>query len=405
MDSQAPLKTGAIIPAAGSGSRMGGVTPKQFMPLAGLPMLVRTIRTLQAVEDIRGIVIVVAPEYLDLTREMIDRYRLASGPGSIDVVAGGRLRQDSVRAGLRALGPDINMVLVHDAARPLVPTELIKACLLAARQHGAAIAALPVKDTVKKADEQGRATATVDRGFLWLAQTPQVATRVLLQEAFVEAERQSFTATDEAAMLEHLGHSPLLVPGSERNLKITTPNDLLLAEVLLLQESPPVSLSMDLKIGYGYDAHQLVADRPLVLGGMTIPHHRGLLGHSDADVLTHALCDAILGASGNGDIGRHFPDTDPRYHGISSLTLLGRVIELVAGQGYTLVNADITVVAQHPRLAPYFAAMGAELAAICRVAVQAINLKASTTEHMGFEGREEGISARAVVLLEGKRER
>lgn len=387
------------MPAAGSGSRMGGATPKQFLCLGGLPVLVRTIRALQAAEEIRDIIIAVSPEYLEHTGKLLDRYGPAPIGDRIRIVAGGRRRQDSVRAGLDALAPDIDLVLVHDAARPLVPPELIAACLEAARRHGAALAALPVKDTVKEADDQGRVAATVDRGGLWLAQTPQVAERGLLRDAFAAAERDSYLATDEAALLEHLGHSPTLVPGAERNFKITTPEDLLLAEALLLQENSPPSFTMDFKIGYGYDAHRLVAGRALVLGGITVPHHLGLLGHSDADVLTHALCDAILGAGGNGDIGRHFPDTDARYRGIGSLTLLARVIDLAAEQGYTLANADITVVAQRPKLAPYFEAMRAALAAVCRVAPEIINLKASTTEEMGFEGREEGISARAVALL------
>ena len=187
----------------------------------------------------------------------------------------------------------------------------------------------------------------------------------------------------------------MVVQGSETNLKITRTDDLLMAEALLMQKQP----SPEVRIGHGFDAHRLVAARPLILGGMEIPHQLGLLGHSDADVLTHALCDAILGAIGAGDIGRHFPDSDPQYKGISSIRLLAQVIELAAARHFRLHNADITVVAEHPKLAPHFPTMQKILAEACQVETTAINLKASTTERMGYTGREEGISAHAVVLM------
>jgi len=311
------------------------------------------------------------------------------------VVAGGATRQESVRQGLAAVPPGTELVAVHDAARPLVTPELITACIEAASEHGAAIAAVPVKDTLKREAPGQMIAATVERADLWQAQTPQVARRELLVAAYAAAKRDQFCGTDEASLLERLGHQVALVAGSETNLKITRPEDRTIAEALLMQTPPAPSF----RIGHGYDAHRLVEGRALTLGGVTIPHRLGLLGHSDADVLTHALCDAILGALGAGDIGRHFPDSDPRYRGIASLKLLAHVIDLMHAKGLDLANADVTVIAQQPKLAPHLPAMQANLAAACRVVIEAINLKATTTEGMGFAGREEGIAAHAVVLL------
>jgi 2-C-methyl-D-erythritol 2,4-cyclodiphosphate synthase len=236
---------------------------------------------------------------------------------------------------------------------------------------------------------------TVERDSLWQAQTPQVVRADLLKEAFAKADRQGFVGTDEAALLEHGGWKVAVVEGSETNLKITRPDDLRMAEALLMKTQP----AQQIRIGHGFDAHRLIAGRSLILGGLEIPHALGLLGHSDADVLTHALCDAILGACGCGDIGRHFPDSDPQYKGISSIKLLAQVIDLAEAKHFRLGNADITVVAEQPKLAPHFPAMQTILAEACRVEPEAINLKASTTEKMGYTGREEGISAHAVVLM------
>ena len=255
--------------------------------------------------------------------------------------------------------------------------------------------AVPVKDTLKAVAPDTFIRPTVEREGLWQAQTPQVVRTGLLKEAFAKAEQGGFVGTDEASLLEHGGWPVVVVEGSETNLKITRPDDLLMAEGILMKQQP----AQQLRIGHGFDAHRLVTGRALILGGMEIPHELGLLGHSDADVLTHALCDAILGACGCGDIGRHFPDNDPRYKGISSIKLLAQVTRLSAERHFRLVNADITVVAQRPKLAPHFPAMQKILAEACGVTPDAINLKASTTEQMGYTGREEGISAHAVVLM------
>ena len=389
------IRAAVIIPAAGFGTRMNLDRPKQFLLLAGVPVLVRAIRPFLAESRVCCIVVAAPAERLAETRALLDGCGLDES--RVQVVAGGRRRQDSVRAGLDVLGEDIDVVLVHDGARPLVSVELIGRCLQAAVDHGAAIAAVPVKDTLKRGDERGQVSATIDRRHLWQAQTPQAARRELLEEAYaVNGDRD---VTDESSLLEQAGIPVALVAGAEENLKITRVEDLDVAQRLLAGGGAAA-----LRIGHGYDAHRFAENRPLILGGVEIPHSHGLAGHSDADVLTHALCDALLGALGRGDIGRHFPDSDGRYAGISSLVLLRRVMEMAVEDGFVVGNADITVVCQRPRLAPHVSAMGEALAAACRVNPAAINIKATTTEGMGFTGRMEGIACHAVVLLQQQRD-
>jgi len=415
----------AIIAAAGSGTRMGGGMPKQFLELAGAPLFIHGLRAFAAVPEILRTVVVSKAEYLEATREILARHGFADTM----VVCGGETRQDSVGRGLAALSAlpqNFALVAVHDGARPLINPDLIRRCLAAATAHGAAIAAVPVKDTLKRekaplaTPDRPLVAATVAREGLWQAQTPQVARFSLLQEALSAAAAAGFSGTDEASLLERAGCPVALVPGSAANLKVTLPEDLALAAALLAaatpsgpahKTQPPKDQTMPAppaaapaspagpRIGHGYDVHQLTAGRDLILAGVKIDHHLGLLGHSDADVVTHALCDAILGALGAGDIGRHFPDSDPQYRGIASLKLLARVIEQAHAAGYRLANADLTIIAQRPRLAPHHQAMRANLAAGCRVAPEQINLKATTTEGLGFAGREEGIAAHAIALL------
>ncbi|MFH7319654.1 2-C-methyl-D-erythritol 4-phosphate cytidylyltransferase [Desulfurivibrio sp. D14AmB] len=384
----------AVIAAGGSGTRMGGGTPKQFLELAGVPLLVHCLRAFAAVPEIGPLVVSTNAEYLEHTRELTARH----GFDHILVVAGGASRQESVANGLAALAPQVRettLVAVHDGARPLVEPELIRRCLAAARQHGAAIAAIAVRDTLKRAGggQHPLIAATVEREGLWQAQTPQVTTFALLHRALEEAAATGFIGTDEAALLERQGFPVALVPASTSNLKVTHPEDLSLAEALLMKNHTLP------RIGHGYDVHRLVPERKLILGGVEITHRLGLLGHSDADVLTHALCDAILGALGAGDIGHHFPDHDPSYRGISSLKLLAAVMERAAAAGCRLTNADLTIVAQQPKLAPHLPEMRQKLARICRVEPERINIKATTTEGLGFAGRQEGIAAHAMVLL------
>jgi len=374
---------------------MGLDLPKQYLELAGLPILVHTVRALQRSSLIKTVIIVAPSEHLARTRELVRRYDLSKVG---QVVAGGVTRQDSVAAGLSCVPEDIDLVAVHDGVRPLVEAELINACLTRAAETGAAILAVPVKDTLK-AVAGDLVAANVDRSELWQAQTPQAARVELLRRAFAVATEEGFVGTDEASLLEHVGVKVSVVMGSAVNLKVTRTDDLALAEALLKRDRREGDAVGNLRVGHGYDAHRLEAGRKLVLGGVVIPYELGLAGHSDADVLLHALADAMLGAAGLGDIGRHFPDSDPAYRGISSLVLLERVVGKVSERGMLLVNADITVIAQQPKLAPYFAAMLENIAKIVRVASSSLNLKATTTEHMGFAGRGEGIAAHAVVCL------
>ena len=385
----------AIIPAGGAGVRMGSVKPKQYLELAGEPVLVHTLRAFDQADVVDGIIVVVPEDWQFQTEKLVSRYGFRK---VLQVVCGGRRRQDSVANGLDAVPPETAFVLVHDGARPLVTPKLICRCLDQAREHGAAMAALPVSDTLKKVDGAGVIEATIDRSSLYQAQTPQVMSVSLLRQAFALAHADGFEGTDEASFLEHIHEKMVVVDGDEQNIKVTRPGDLLLAEMVLSRRS--AKMKGEIRVGHGFDAHKLVEGRDLVLGGVIIPHPRGLLGHSDADVLTHALCDGLLGAVGLGDIGVHFPDSDVVYKGISSIKLLSHVISLLADRRYVLQNADITVVAQAPKLSSYWQTMKTKLAQACGVSEDCFNLKGTTTEKMGYTGREEGISAHAVVLVQ-----
>lgn len=386
----------AIIPAAGSGSRMGLDHPKQYHLLAGIPILIHTVRAFVASPRIETIVLAVPASRIAATRTLLVDYELSDA--DVLVVAGGVRRQDSVKAGLEALDADVELVLVHDAARPMLSGDLIDRCCDGAMQYGAVIAAVPVKDTLKKEGAGGTILHTVDREELWQAQTPQVFQRSVLLGAYATAGDRD--VTDEASLLELAGIEVHLVQGDETNIKITRPDDLVIAE-LSMQDTNRKTATM--RIGHGYDAHRFASGRDLILGGVKIPCEQGLVGHSDADVLTHALCDALLGALGEGDIGMHFPDSDSRYKGIYSINLLEDVLSRVAERGFVVVNADITVVCQSPKLAPFIPEMRKILVAVCCCHSDQINVKATTTEKMGFTGRVEGISCHAVVLLEQTR--
>jgi 2-C-methyl-D-erythritol 4-phosphate cytidylyltransferase / 2-C-methyl-D-erythritol 2,4-cyclodiphosphate synthase len=387
-----PPSAAAIIPAAGHGTRMNLDHPKQYHLLAGTPILIHTVRAFRRNAHIGPIVVVVPAAWRQRTQDLLDEYGLTR---NVTVTAGGERRQDSVLAGLAILSQSVDIVLVHDGARPLISDDLINRCYQGAICHGAVIAAIPVKDTLKRCSSTCTVTSTVDRKNLWQAQTPQAAGLRLLKKAYALIGDQD--VTDEASLLELSGIPVTVVEGAETNIKITRPEDLVIAEKIMQTTTQKQS-----RIGHGFDAHPLVAERKLVLGGLVIPHDRGLAGHSDADVLTHALCDAILGALGEGDIGRHFPDADDRYHNIYSITLLEHVSGLMEKKGYAIANADITLVCQAPKIAPYFREMCEILARACRTEPERINVKATTTEKLGYTGRMEGISCHAVVLLESR---
>jgi len=369
---------------------MGLDHPKQFHFLSGSPVLIHTVRKFANADCVDLIVVVVPADRVNSTKELLHEYGLFDN--TVSVLAGGERRQDSVKCGLDSLSADVDVVLVHDGARPLVTEDIILRCALAAEKFGAAIAAVPVKDTLKRGDGDGRIVETVDRETLWQAQTPQAAQVSLLRAAYKAVASRD--VTDEASLLEFAGIPVQLVEGSETNIKITRPDDLIIVEKIMQKDTTP-----SIRVGHGYDAHQFAENRDLILGGVKIPFTMGLAGHSDADVLTHALCDAILGALGAGDLGNHFPDSDQKFKNIYSVKLLESVMALVHKRNATLSNADITVICQQPKLAAFIPEMKQKLAEACNVTDEQINIKATTTEKMGFTGRMEGISCHAVVLL------
>ncbi|MDA8065797.1 MAG: 2-C-methyl-D-erythritol 4-phosphate cytidylyltransferase [Thermaerobacter sp.] len=380
-----------IVPAAGSGRRMGRPEGKLALDLGGKPVLLHTLEALQRSPRVDEIVLVVRPE-----EEAGWRSRLAQLPGQRKVrrvVAGGERRQDSVARGLAVLDPRSSVVVVHDGARPLVSRELLHRTIEAAAEHGAAVAAMPVTDTVKEVSGEW-VQRTLDRSRLWAAQTPQAFRTEVLREAYAAAEEGE--ATDDAALVERLGQRVRVVRGEGENLKLTTRRDLELARMLVGKEVVGMT-----RVGMGYDAHRLVSGRPLILGGVRVEHPWGLEGHSDADVLVHAAMDALLGAAGEEDIGSHFPPEDPRFRGADSVELLGRVGALLSGKGWRLANLDLTLLAERPRLAPYVPAIKARLGAALGVSGGVIGVKATTTEGMGWVGRGEGMAALAVALLVG----
>lgn len=379
----------AVVPAAGAGTRLGGARPKQFLPLAGRPLLTRTLMVLETTPQIQAVVVVCPPGGDDETRRAcVEPYGLAKVAA---VVPGGAQRQDSVAAGVAAAaGLGAQWLVVHDAARPLAKPELFARVLQAAARTGAAIAAVPAADTIKRAGSDDLAEATLDRSKLWLVQTPQVFERSLLQRALAQAAQDGYYATDEAGLVERLGGKVKLVMGSRDNLKVTTPEDMALAQGLL----GPAT-----RVGQGFDTHRLVEGRRLVLAGVELEHEVGLLGHSDADVATHAVMDALLAAAGLGDIGQMFPDSDPAFAGADSLELLTQVAARLADEGWRPQQVSLTLLAQRPKIAPHYPAMRAKLAQAMGLEPTAVNLAASTTEGLGFVGREEGMAAWATAVI------
>jgi 2-C-methyl-D-erythritol 4-phosphate cytidylyltransferase/2-C-methyl-D-erythritol 2,4-cyclodiphosphate synthase len=376
-------RVGAIVAAGGSGRRAG--LAKQWLELGGETVLRRSARLLADSALVDELVLVVPPG--DEPRAVEALVGLGK-PGR--VVAGGPARADSVRNGLDALS-GCGVVLVHDAARPFATSGLATLVGEAAARDGAALAAILVTDTVKRSGpgDPPRVAATLDRRELWLAQTPQGFRRDLLLAAYRAAGAEAAVATDECALVERLGAPVTLVPGEAGNFKITSPEDV--ARARALTEAPVAS-------GVAYDCHRFEPGRKLILGGVEFEGD-GLLGHSDADVCAHAIGDAILGAAGLGDLGRHFPDTDPRWKGASSLRLLREIAALAAAAGWRVGNADVTLAARRPKIAPRAGEMRARLAEALGVSPAQVNVKATTGEGMGFVGRGEGIAAHAVALL------
>jgi 2-C-methyl-D-erythritol 4-phosphate cytidylyltransferase / 2-C-methyl-D-erythritol 2,4-cyclodiphosphate synthase len=380
----------AIVAAAGRGARVGGPTPKQFLDLGGRTVLERSVRIFlehEAVDDL----VVALPH--DLASSAPAWLHGAAKP--VVIAEGGSRRQDSVANAFDRVPARADVVLIHDAARPFASAALVSRTIAAAAASGAAVAAVRASDTVKQASEDGRfVRTTLARETIFLAQTPQAFRRTVLADA-IALGRSGFAATDEAMLAERAGHRVQLVEGERSNVKITTPDDLDSAR----REDGKARTTVG-RVGIGYDLHRLVEGRPLVLGGVVIPAPKGALGHSDADAICHAVTDAILGAAGLGDIGRHFPDTDPAWQGASSLDLLARAARLVRDAGFAVAHVDVVVILEAPKLGPHRDAMCARVAAAVGIEAAGVSIKAKTNEGVDAVGRGEAIAAHAVAVLQ-----
>lgn len=374
-----------VVPAAGRGTRFGSDGNKIWASLSGRSVLEWTLDAFQSHPEVDHIVIAAAPEEIERVRQA------AAGLSKLAAVTeGGATRADSVGRGLAALPANCEYVLVHDAARPAVSAALITRVLEAVRATGAAIPGLPVSDTLKRADEQGSIEATVSRDDLWAVQTPQGARVELLRGAYAALGAAVNTCTDEAGVLESVGIPVKIVPGEESNRKITRAEDL---SIIGRAHQTIV------RTGIGYDVHQFAEGRSLWLGGVQIDHPIGLKGHSDADVVLHAICDALLGAAGMGDIGILFPDTDAAHKDRPSIEFVREVAQRLTNEGWSVVNVDVALLAEAPRVAPHRERMAATIANALGVDIRQINIKATTAEKMGFVGRREGMACTAIATI------
>jgi 2-C-methyl-D-erythritol 4-phosphate cytidylyltransferase/2-C-methyl-D-erythritol 2,4-cyclodiphosphate synthase len=388
------MHVAAIIAAGGQGVRFGADRPKQFLDIGGRSILELSVAALAGSDRIDEIVVALPEAHVDAGAKALRS--AISRP--ITVVAGGARRQDSVANAFAKTSKTAGIILIHDAARPFVTRDVIHRAIDGAQQHGAAIAAVGVRDTVKQAnmaaaDGSRLIRATIPRDSVFLAQTPQAFRREILARAL--SEGKEVDATDESMLVERLGLPVHVVEGDARNIKITTAEDLKdRLEGDRLSRRPPI-----VRVGNGYDLHRLVAGRPLILAGVTIPFALGLDGHSDADIVCHAVTDAILGAAGAGDIGRMFPDTDPQWQGANSIELLKTAVATIREAGYAVSNVDVTVIAQKPKLLPHLDAMRGNLAAALGVDPGAVSVKGKTNEGVDSMGRGESMACHAVALL------
>jgi 2-C-methyl-D-erythritol 4-phosphate cytidylyltransferase/2-C-methyl-D-erythritol 2,4-cyclodiphosphate synthase len=377
----------AIIAAGGAGRRVGGGTPKQMLDIGGGTILQHSAKAFLRHPLVSQVVLVLPLEFMGVAIPFSRDVR--QPPPEVCMVPGGPRRQDSVANAFDEVSPAAEIVLIHDAARPFVSADLITRTIESASAHGAAIAALQSRDTVKRV-AGGVITETIARETVYLAQTPQGFRRAILAAA-IAAGRSGVAATDEAALAEHAGHSVHVVEGDPGNVKITTADDLAAARQRMATGT--------MRIGTGYDLHTLVPGRPLVVAGVTLPCDRGAFGHSDGDVACHAATDAILGAASLGDIGRHFPDTDARWKDADSVELLRQAAGLARDHGYEVGNLDITVILERPKIKDAVAEMRARLGAALGVDPDRVSVKGKTNEGVDAVGRGEAIAAHAVALL------
>lgn len=383
--------TSAIIAAAGSGTRMKSDISKQFISVGGIPVIVRTLSAFDAADEIDEVIVVTKSEDIPTILDMTKKYNIKK---VVSVICGGETRQASVRLGLEEIKGEL--VLIHDGARPFVTPEQINSVAMALYDTDAAALGTPVKDTLKEVTADGFISGTHDRSSLYSIQTPQGFKSNTLRFAHKTAEINNISVTDDCALCENIGIKIKIIEGSSSNIKITTPDDLSLAEGIIKGRQGDKKM----RVGFGYDVHKLVNDRALIIGGVEIPYEFGLLGHSDADVLLHAIMDAMLGAAALGDIGKHFPDTDDKWKGADSRKLLSAVADLLKDKGASVINIDATIIAQSPKMAPHIPQMVEEVSNVLNIPKECINIKATTTEKLGFCGRGEGIAAEAVCSIE-----
>ena len=394
-------KLTVIVAAAGAGKRLGLGKNKAFAEVGGLPLLVQCLRMINDTGMAHKTIVAVGADEVAMTEALLKDYHEYFAGLQTAVVAGGAERTDSVKNALALAGSE-GWIAVHDGARPFAGTEVFERTLQAAQQTGSAIAAVPVKNTIKVVDADGFVVNTPQRSSLMAVQTPQIFKAQLLQRAYSDENLKGAAVTDDASLVERLGVKVAVALGSYENIKITTPEDLLLAEKICADRGMTMMQSLKMpqfRVGSGYDVHRLTQNRKLILCGVEVPYELGLDGHSDADVAVHALMDALLGAAALGDIGKHFPDTDDRFKGADSMKLLEHVLALLKERCWRVNNADVIIIAQKPKLAGYIPAMRDKLAKAMGLDADAVNVKATTTEKLGFTGRGEGIAAEAVVSL------
>ena len=394
-------RLGVVIVGAGSGTRLGGVD-KAFLDLSGEPMIAHSVATFESVDAVEAIVLVVAANRVGAANDVVRRHAWRK---VVAVVAGGSSRQESVRSGLDAL-PSLPVVAIHDAARPLVSADVILAGVEAAVRHGAAVAAIPVRDTLKRVGPDGETVvATVDRSDLWAAQTPQVFRTERLRAAYSVVGDRAAMFTDDAGIVEAAGFPVAVFGGAQAMLKVTHQDDIEVIEALLASRAAngratvPTDFQGALRVGTGYDIHRLEPGYPLVLGGVVVPHEVGCVGYSDGDALAHAVIDALLGACGLGDIGRHFPPGDARFLGADSMGLLRSTVSHLAAAGFAPASVDATVVLERPRLAPFVRDMSTRLATALGISHDVANVKAKSNEGLDAVGRGEAVVVHAVATV------
>jgi 2-C-methyl-D-erythritol 4-phosphate cytidylyltransferase/2-C-methyl-D-erythritol 2,4-cyclodiphosphate synthase len=386
-----------LVVAAGRGSRAGPGLPKQYRDIAGKPLLAHTLAALLAAAPDARLITVIHGDDLDLYAQTLAHLPAKERARLYEPAEGGETRQESVRRGLEALARQAarpKIVLIHDGARPFSSEALIARAHAAAKAHGAAVPGLGVTDTVKEVDSAGRVVATPPRAMLRTVQTPQAFRFDLILAAHRKAaEAGQSGLTDDAAIAEWAGHGVHIFEGERENIKITSADDIGFAEGKL------IGTLLDIRMGQGFDVHAFGPGDHVWLGGLKIPHDHGLVGHSDADVLSHAITDAILGALADGDIGSHFPPSDPQWRGAASSIFLAAAMDILRARGGVLAHIDATLICERPKIGPHREAIRNSLAAITGIPIDRIAIKATTSEHLGFTGREEGMAALAIATV------